>query len=244
MPALAWSLATVSPTPYWSAVAIAATACALACTAARRGRGAWRNAVAWVLGAVLLGDVVAYSVGLGLAGTWSAKTSLPFALCDVAVLVAAAAAFTRIPFLVELTWFWGLAGTLQGVLTPDLSVGFPHLVFFEYVVGHLGIVVTALYLVIGLRHAPRPRSALRVYGVTAAYTAFVGLVDAVTGANYMFLRRPPAEWTLLRVLGPWPWYVLSAAGVAVVLLTLLDMPFWPARRRAASSRRVPEPAAR
>jgi len=60
----------------------------------------------------------------------------------------------------------------------------------------------------------------------------VGIVDALTGANYMFLRSPPAEWTLLRVLGPWPWYVVSAAGVALVLLTVLDAPFWSRRRRA------------
>ena len=51
----------------------------------------------------------------------------------------------------------------------------------------------------------------------------------------MFLRSPPGEWTLLRLLGPWPWYVVSAAGVALVLLTLLDAPFWPQRRRASTA---------
>ena len=45
----------------------------------------------------------------------------------------------------------------------------------------------------------------------------------------MFLRQPPSEWTLLKVLGPWPWYIASAAGVAIVLITLLDMPFWHSR---------------
>ena len=46
----------------------------------------------------------------------------------------------------------------------------------------------------------------------------------------MFLRQPPSEWTLLKVLGPWPWYIVSAAGVAIVLITLLDAPFWHSRR--------------
>jgi uncharacterized membrane protein YwaF len=69
--------------------------------------------------------------------------------------------------------------------------------------------------------------------VTLAYTALVGLVDALTGANYMFLRAPPGEWTLLRVLGPWPWYLAGAAGVALVLFTALDAPFWSGRRREA-----------
>ena len=38
---------------------------------------------------------------------FSAATSLPFALCDVAALVAAAALFTRQRLLVELTYFLG-----------------------------------------------------------------------------------------------------------------------------------------
>jgi hypothetical integral membrane protein (TIGR02206 family) len=179
----------------------------------------------------LVADAVTYSVGLIVAGTWSASTSLPLALCDAAVIVAAAACWLRVPLLVELTYFWALAGTLQAIVTPDLQTGFPHLAFFEYLVGHLGIVLAALFLVVALGLAPRPGAVTRVFVVTAAYTTFVGLVDWASGADYMFLRAPPPEWTLLRVLGPWPWYVISAAGVALALLLILDMPFWPARRR-------------
>ncbi|HUI01952.1 MAG TPA: TIGR02206 family membrane protein [Acidimicrobiales bacterium] len=221
--------AAVSPGAYWPSVALAALCCALVCRAGRRHPGPWRPVVARLIGALLLSDAVSYAVGEALAGTWSAKTSLPLALCDVGVLVAALACWWRVPVLVELTYFWGLAGTLQAVVTPDLNVGFPHLVFFQYVVGHLAIVLAALFLVVGMGMAPRPGAVPRVFALTALYTALVGLVDGLTGANYMFLRAPPGEWTLLRVLGPWPWYTLSAAGVAVVLMTLLDLPFWRAR---------------
>ena len=100
-------------------------------------------------------------------------------------------------------------------------------------VGHIGIVVAALFLVLGMGIVPRRRSVARVFAITLGYTTLVGIVDAVTGANYMFLRSPPGEWTLLRVLGPWPWYVASAAGVALALFTLLDAPFWSGRRRAS-----------
>jgi hypothetical integral membrane protein (TIGR02206 family) len=153
----------------------------------------------------------------------------------MAALVAVAACWTGDPLLVELTWFWGLAGALQAVITPDLNVGFPHLVFFQYVIGHLGIVLGAVYLVVGLSITPRRGAAVRIFAITVIYTAFVGLVDAVTGGNYMFLRQPPSEWTLLQVLGPWPWYIASATGVAGVLVLLLDAPFVPGRRRAAAS---------
>jgi hypothetical integral membrane protein (TIGR02206 family) len=183
-----------------------------------------------VLSLVLLADGVSFVVAKVLAGTFSAKTDLPLALCDAALVVAAAACWWRTPLLVELTYFWGLAGTLQAVITPDLNAGFPHLVFFQYLAGHLGIVLAALYLVVGLHVVPRPGSVVWTFAITLAYTAVVGLVDALSGANYMFLRRPPGNWTLLRVLGPWPWYIASAAGVALVLLMILDVPFFLARR--------------
>jgi len=201
------------------------------CVGARRKPGRWSFLAARLIALVLVSDAVSFIVAELVAKTWSPKTDLPFSLCDAAVLVAAAACWWRKPLLVELTYFWGLAGTLQAVITPDLNAGFPHLVFFQYLVGHLGIVLAALYLVIGLRITPRPGSVLTTFAITLAYTAVVGLVDALSGANYMFLRRPPSNWTLLKVLGPWPWYIASAAGVALVLLVVLDLPFWIARRR-------------
>ena len=63
----------------------------------------------------------------------------------------------------------------------------------------------------------------RVAAITVAYAAFVGLVDALTGANYLYLRSKPAAPTLLDVMGPWPWYVLAAGLVALVLFFALDV---------------------
>jgi hypothetical integral membrane protein (TIGR02206 family) len=220
----------VSPAAYGVFVVAAAIGCASLCVAARHRPGPWTTAAARGLGLVLLVDAVSWIVALVFQGDWSASTSLPLALCNMAILVAAAACWWRIPVLVELTYFWGLAGTLQAVVTPDLSVGFPHLVFFQYMVGHLGILVAALYLVIGLRFVPRPGAVWRTLAISAAYTAFVGLVDWLGDANYMFLREPPSNWTLLRLLGPWPWYVISACGVALALFSLLNLPFWLSRR--------------
>lgn len=176
-----------------------------------------------------------------MSGRFSVVTSLPLPLCDLATLVAAAALVTRNRLLVELTYFWGLAGTLQALLTPDLSAPFPGLVFFEYVLAHAGIVCAALVLVAGEGIAPGKRAVPRVFAVTAAYTAIVGLADWATGGDYMYLRRPPSSWTLLDVLGPWPWYIVSAAAVALVLFEALDAPFALRRLTARASPRAPRP---
>ena len=202
------------------------------CMACRRWPGPWVRWAGRILAVVLAADALLFVVRQIVGGSWSVRSSLPLALCDVALVVAAFACWWPSWLLgVELTYFWGLAGTLQAVLTPDLHVGFPSVEFVQFVVGHLGIVLAALYLVVGLGIVPRPGAAVRVFAITVAYAALIGTFNWLTGSNYMYLAAPPENPSVLSVLGPWPWYLLSATGVAIVLLALLDAPFRAARRR-------------
>lgn len=203
------------------------------CVAARRHPGRWRTVAAWCLGAVLLVVAGAWVQSNVASNGFRVADDLPLALCNMGVIVAAAACFTRQRHLVELTWFWGLAGSLQSLLTPDVSAPFPSAEFIEYVVAHAGIVVSAVFLVVGQRIVPSRVAVVRTLAITVAYTCFVGVIDAVTGGDYMYLRSRPSSWSLLSVLGPWPWYIVSAFGVAIVLVLALDAPFRAGRRRAS-----------
>lgn len=211
---------------YWTAVGIGVLLGAAAVVAARAYGGRIAHGIARGLALVLLTDAAVFVARPVADGTWTARASLPLALCDLALAVAAVACWWPSWQLgVELTYFWGLAGTLQAVVTPDLSVRFPDPEFFLFVAGHVGIVLAAVLLVVGLRRRPRPGSAWRVFAITAGYTAAVGVVDAVTGGNYMYLRRLPGAASLLSVLGPWPWYLLGAAAVGGALFAVLALPF-------------------
>jgi hypothetical integral membrane protein (TIGR02206 family) len=227
--------ATISTGPYWSSVATMTVGCVVICTWARLRPGRWSPRAAKVVGAVLLSDCVVDTVRQLVDGTWSLRTSLPLALCNFALLVAAVACWWRIRLFVELTYFWALAGTVQGLVTPDLNVPFPHVEFFEYVIGHTLIIVAALFLVVGMRIEPRKGSVLRASIVTYIYVALVGLVDAVINANYMFLRHSPHQWTLLRLMGPYPWYLVTGVVIVPLFFSLLYSPFWFARRQDDSS---------
>jgi hypothetical integral membrane protein (TIGR02206 family) len=220
----------VSPA-YWIAVSIGAVVCCGLTASARLHPGDWTLIAGRVLAVVLATDSVTSVVRPIADDTFTVRASLPLSLCDVAIVIAAFACWMPWrPLLVELTYFWGLAGSLQAVLTPDLTQRFPELQFFVYVAGHVGIVTAAIYLVVGLRCRPRRRAVPRIWLITAAYAAAVGGFDAATGANYMFLREKPSTASLLSVLGPWPWYIVGGAALAVLLLIVLDAPFWPGRR--------------
>ena len=215
------------------ALLVIAAATAIFIIAARRRPGGWLKALALVL----VVDEVSWWVFMAAGGGEPGQRAqpLPLQLCDVAIFVAAAALWTRQPLLVETAYFWGLAGTIQALLTPDLPQHFPSYPYFQYYVAHGGVVAAALVLVIGLRMRPRQWAVLRVAGLTVVYAAFVGLVDAVTGADYMFLRSKPDSPTLLDALGPWPVYVFSGALVAALLFAVLNTPFWRAERSREGS---------
>jgi hypothetical integral membrane protein (TIGR02206 family) len=228
--------AAISPLPYWLCVGVLVLAFVVILFEARRSPGRWTEAVAKVIGFLLLSVCVVDTVRQVHDGTWSLHTSLPLALCNFTLLVGAAACWWLTPQLIELTYYWGLAGALQGLATPDLNVPFPHVEFFEYVIGHTGIIVAALFLVLGLRRSPRPGSVLRSSIVTYLYALVVALADISLNANYMFFRHAPKQWTLLRLMGPYPWYLVTGVVIVPLLFTILYSPFWFARR---STRNAP-----
>jgi hypothetical integral membrane protein (TIGR02206 family) len=212
--------------------AIVVVACSVL-IAALRWPGAWTTWAARALAVVLVAAEIGWWMYLAASGSARSDlaTAFPLQLCDAAIFVAALALLTRQPLLVEVTYFWGLAGTLQALITPDLPQHFPSFPFFQYYIAHGGVVTAALFLVVGLRQWPRRNAVLRVAVVTIVYVSLVGAIDTVTGANYMFLRSKPLSGSVLDLMGPWPWYVLWAALLGMALLLILDAPFRLLHRR-------------
>lgn len=198
-----------------------------AVVSARRWPSLWIETGCRVLALVLVAAELgwwAYLLSRGLRA-FDLADALPLQLCDVTVIAAALALWLRRPLLVELTYFWALAGSTQALLTPDLPQHFPSFLFIQYYVAHGGAVVAALLLVAGLRLSPRRHAVITVALITIGYAALVGLVDTLTGANYMYLRSKPPSPTPLDLLGPWPWYLVPAGLIGAALFLLLDLPF-------------------
>ena len=207
------------------AVAVAASLCATLCAAARARPGAWTTVAARALAVLLVGNLVAWQVVTAAQGRWTVHTGLMLDLCPVSAATAGAALWTRRPLLAELAYFWGCAGSVQGLITPDTRWHFPDFFYFQFYVIHAGVVVAGLFLVIGLGITPRPHAVRRVFALTLAFAGVCAVADVITGANYMFLRDTGGGGTLLEVMGPWPWYIATGMGLALLLLALLDAPF-------------------
>jgi hypothetical integral membrane protein (TIGR02206 family) len=201
--------------------------------AARLRPGRWTVPACRALALLIVINECGWWVWLGFQHTWSASYALPLQLCDVVAFVSAAALWTRLALLVELTYFWGLAGTANGLISPDVPAHFPSYLYLQYFIAHGTIVAAALLLVVGLRITPRRGAVARVFGLTVALALLDAGVNLLIGSNYMYLRHTPNVPNLLDLMGPWPWYIIAATGVALVIFTALDLPFSIRRRRLA-----------
>ncbi len=167
-------------------------------------------------------------------GDLDLQNGLPFHLCDVAGITGGLALLTRRQIFCEIVYFFGMAGTLQGLITPNLKYDFPDARFLVFFILHGGVVATALHVVTAMRHAPRAWAVPRMLSLTLGYAAFVGTVNYFLGTNFGFLCHKPEQASLMGPLGPWPWYIASLIGVCLVFYTLLDLPFMISRRRQAA----------
>jgi hypothetical integral membrane protein (TIGR02206 family) len=209
--------------PHLAALAVLVAASCASIVAARRRPGPWTTAWARVLALAILAGWAGEYIADAAEGIWSAQYTLPLQLTDAVSGCAIVALWTRRMLLVELTYFWSITASLQATITPDLGQNFPSVFYFTYFTYHIGAVVAAGLLVFGLRLYPRSRAAWRVFGLTLCWAAVAGIGDVITGGNYMYLRTKPEHHSLLNVLGPWPWYIASAAAVGLALLLALQL---------------------
>ncbi len=196
-------------------------------TARGPGREGYRKGVRFALAALLLLNWIGYNVIRAADGLFTPAQALPMQLCDWATLAMIAALVTRRRGIAEVCYFWGLSGTLQAIITPNLQAGFPSPRFFDFFIGHCGVVVGVMFLTLveGLR--PRPWSIVTALIWSEVYFVTALVVNYLTGANYGFLNYLPAGKSLLDYLSSnHLMYLVELHLLELAFYLVLYSPFW------------------
>lgn len=157
---------------------------------------------------------------------WGIKYSLPLQLCDLAAVAAVWALWSYSPAAFALTYFWGLTLTSQAFVSPELTgPDFPSLQFISFFGVHSLVVCAAVYLTWGVGLRPDWRSYRIAVGVTIGWGFAMFVFNHFEGTNYGFLNSKPLAASLLDVLGPWPWYLLSELVVGAAAWALITWPW-------------------
>jgi len=185
-----------------------------------------RTAIRFGLAAVLILNEMTWHVWNLKTGQWNVKTMLPLHLCSLFVILSAVMLVTRSYQIYEFAFFLGIGGAAQALLTPDAGkYGYPHLRFFQVIISHGAIVAAAAYMTVVEGYRPYWTSLLHVLVGANLYLLLVGLINWRLGSNYLFIAHKPETPSLIDLLGPWPWYILSIEVFSFVVFLLLYLPF-------------------
>jgi hypothetical integral membrane protein (TIGR02206 family) len=158
------------------------------------------RSISLAISALLIINYVAYLIVARQFGVAAWQKMLPMQLCDWAMVVIIIALWTGNRRWLEIAYFWGIGGTLQAIVTPNLRFGFPDLRFISFFVAHSGIIIGIVFLMLIYGFRPRPISLLRTIAWTEFYFLIVFPIDLLTGENYGFLLHKPEAASLLSFL--------------------------------------------
>lgn len=191
-----------------------------------KGNTSAKRAIRYTLVGILIMSEVTLNIWYVSQGVWNTQTSLPLELCSVTLLLAIVMLFTKSRLLYSIVFFAGITGALQAILTPSLDYAYPHFRFLQFFIAHIAIILSALYMTWAENYKPTWKS----IGVAILFlnilAIVIGIINYALGSNYMFLMRKPLTPSILDLLGPHPYYLLSEQGIALLFFTLLHLLFF------------------
>jgi len=156
-----------------------------------------------------------YHLWMLLNGSWHVSHAIPLELCGISLILTVILLLIRNKLIYEILLFTALLGASQALFTPLLNYDFPHFRFFHFFYTHLMIIWVPLYFTWAKGYRPSIWSVLKLFIFLNVLMPVIMLINKLVGGNYMFLRHKPRSASLLDVLGPYPWYILSLEGLLI-----------------------------
>lgn len=178
-----------------------------------------------VIGVFIVFQEVVLHINRVFMGVWTIEESLPLHMCSLSVFLIAYMYATRSYKMFEVMYFWGIAGALQAILTPNLDhYGPPHFRFYQFFVGHGTIMIATFFMIFVVGFLPTFKSLFKAMLFTNAILPIIGVINWLTGGNYFFIARVPETKSIIDMMGPWPYYILVLELVAFVMFALSYIP--------------------
>jgi hypothetical integral membrane protein (TIGR02206 family) len=187
-----------------------------------------RNRFRKVLGVVLILQQSLLYFWYVTSGNFTLGETLPLYTCRIAIFLCIGMLMCESYKCFELAYFWGIAGGIMALMTPDTSgFGFPHLMFVQFFVGHGGMIISLIFMILVYEYKPTKESIYRSSRWTLVYFAIVGVLNYLVDGNYSYLRAKPATATPMDILPIYPYYVPIFIAAFIGSFWLFYAPFSP-----------------
>jgi hypothetical integral membrane protein (TIGR02206 family) len=184
----------------------------------------WRRAEVGV-GISLFLIEVCYHLWMVVNDRWDASHGIPLELCSISLILSVLLLLTRKKVIYEILLFTALLGASQAIITPLLNFDFPHFRFFHFFYTHLMMIWVVFYFTWVQGYRPTIGSVVKLFVFLNVLLPIIMLINKAVDGNYMFLSHKPNSASLLNLLGPYPWYILSMEFLLITLSLIVWLIF-------------------
>jgi hypothetical integral membrane protein (TIGR02206 family) len=174
---------------------------------------------------------VTYHFWMYVNDIWDVSHSIPLELCSLSLILAATLLLTRKKLIYEILLFTALLGASQAIFTPLLNFDFPHFRFFHFFYTHLMMIWVVLYFTWVHGFRPTIWSVVKMFVFLNVLMPIIMFINKAIDGNYMFLSHKPNSASLLNLLGPYPWYILSMEFLLITLSFIVWLIFRDKRQK-------------
>lgn len=158
-------------------------------------------------------------------GNYNITTDLPLYLCSLLAILIPIFTYFRAYWMFEILVFWIIAGTTQGIVTPDIADGFPAFDYFRYWIVHLGLLIVIFYYVFVFKLKPKLKSVFKSFFALQLYVVIMISINYILNANYFYLNAKPKSTTFLDFLGEWPIYIIVVQLIIIPMFYIIYLMF-------------------
>jgi hypothetical integral membrane protein (TIGR02206 family) len=184
----------------------------------------WRKAEV-AIGLSLLTIEITYHVWMAVNDMWDFSHAIPLELCSISLTLSVLLLLTRKKIIYEILLFTALLGASQAIFTPLLNFNFPHFRFFHFFYTHLMMIWVVFYFTWVQGYRPTIWSVVKLFVFLNVLLPIIMLINKAVDGNYMFLSHKPNSASLLNLLGPYPWYILSMEFLLITLSLIVWLIF-------------------
>jgi len=192
--------------------------------------GTQRRATAIILIIFTIGQEVINDSLLVINDLWSASTDMALHMCGFSLILTSWALYSKRQYAFELSYFWGIAGASQAILTPDFTDIWNPLGVFVFFFSHTMIILNVIWLMVVEGMRLRKSALLNTILITNGFVFLMSIINQFIDGNYWYICvRPNADSPFL--MGEWPYYIIGIQFFGVLIMGLIFLPWLPYYRR-------------
>ncbi len=174
-------------------------------------------------------------------GTANIQRALPFQLCSMGMILSGFMLMIKSQYLFDMLYFWIICGSINALITPTPLVhidrpdlGPMNFRYYQFFLGHIGIVLVIFYMIFVLNYKVTLRSLKRSLIWLNIFAAFVIFVNLNLGSNYLFLNGNEEAASALDFFPPFPYNLIVFEFLAITIFSLAYLPWYLKKRKSLS----------